>query len=135
MKIIETIKKDPTLTTKEVITIKRVPLKGFPLFTQVDSSPEIVIRYLEASKSDGMIPYVNILDLRQQPLEVSTRKSIKRKATGEGTSQKTPKAAKKKCNSSFVSVIESLFLSTSETLSSLKPTEDPSPQTLDDFDL
>ncbi|KAL5076900.1 hypothetical protein RYX36_015884 [Vicia faba] len=47
MKIIETIKKDPTLTAKEVITIRRVPLKDFPLFTQADFSPEIILRYLE----------------------------------------------------------------------------------------
>ena len=78
---------------------------------------------------------MNILDLRQQPLEVAPRKSRKKNAAGEGTSQKTPKAAKKKCNSSFVSVIESIFLSTSETPLSPKPAEDPSPQTLDDFDL
>ncbi|KAL5074103.1 hypothetical protein RYX36_013087, partial [Vicia faba] len=96
MKIIGTIKKDPTLTTKEVITTRRVPQKDFPLFTQVDSSPEIVLRYLEACKSDGTILDVNILDLRQQPLGVSTRKSRKRKDVGEGTSQKPPKVSKKK---------------------------------------
>ena len=105
MNIIETIKKDPTITTKEVITTRRVPLKDFPLFTQADSSPEIVLGYLEACKSDGTIPDVNILNLRQQPLEFAPRKSRKRKVVGEGTSQKTPKAAKKKGNPSFVSVI------------------------------
>ena len=109
MKIIETIKNDPTLNAKEVITTRRVPLKDFPLFTQADPSPEIFLRYLEAYKSGGTIPDVNILDLRQQPLEVATRKTRKRKATGEGTSQKTPKVAKKKGNPSFVSVIESVF--------------------------
>ncbi|KAL5064016.1 hypothetical protein RYX36_025753 [Vicia faba] len=65
MKIIETVMKDPTITTKEVITTRRVPLKDFPLFTQADSSPEIVLRYLETCKSDGTIPDVNILDLRK----------------------------------------------------------------------
>ena len=87
MKIIETIKKDPTITTKEVITTRRVPLKDFPLFSQTYASPD---RYLDACKRDRTNLEVNICDLRQQPLEVSSIKSRKRKAAGEGTYQKTP---------------------------------------------
>ena len=33
IKMIDTIKKDPTVATKEVITTRRVPLKDFPLFS------------------------------------------------------------------------------------------------------
>ena len=65
MKIIETIKKDLTITTKEVITTRRVPLKDFPLFTQADYSPDIFLMYLEACKRDGINLDVNICDLRQ----------------------------------------------------------------------
>ena len=135
MKIIDTIKKDPTVTTKEVIITRRVPLKDFPIFSQTDASPKIIVRYLEACKMDGNTPEVNIHDLRQQAPEVVLKKSRKRKAAGEGSSQKVPKAAKKKGNSSFIFIVESILLSTSETPSSPKPTEDPSPQTFDDFDI
>ena len=73
MKIMETIKKDLKITTKEVITNRRVPLKDFPLFSQTDASPEIIIRYLDACKWDGADPEVNISDLRQQPLKISEK--------------------------------------------------------------
>ena len=91
--------------------------------------------YLDTCKRDETNPDVNIRDLRQQPLKVSPRKSRKRKAVAEGTSHKTPKDAKKKGNPSFVSIIESVLLSTSKNPSSPKPTKDPSPQTFDDFDI
>ena len=109
IKIIETIKKDLTITTKEVITNRRVPLKDFPLFTQIDASLEIIFKYLDACKRDGKNPEVNICDLRQQTLEIAPRKLRKSKAAAEGTSQKIPKASKKKGNPSFISVIESVF--------------------------
>ena len=76
---------------------------------------------------DGTNPEVNIRDLRQQAPEVILKKSRKRKSVGQGSSQKVPKAAKKKGNSSFIFIVESILLSTSETPSSPKPTEDPSP--------
>ncbi|CAI8614717.1 unnamed protein product [Vicia faba] len=61
---------------------------------------------------------------------------ITRSASMKGnSSQKTPKSAKKKDNSSFISVVESIVFPTSETPSSLKPVEDPSPQTLEHFDI
>ena len=59
----------------------------------------------------------------------------KRKLLEKELLQKTPKAAKKKGNPSFISVVESVLLSTSENPPSPKPTEDPSPQTFDDFDI
>ena len=127
MKIIDSIKKDPTIATKEVITSRRVPLKDFPLFSQIDASPEILVRYLEASKMDGTNPELNICDLRQRAPEVILKKSRKRKAAGEGSSQKVPKASKKKGIPSFIYVVESVILSTYETPSSPKPIEDPSP--------
>ena len=74
MKIIETIKKDLTITTKEVITTIRVLLKDFPLFTQINASPDIILMYLDACKRDWTNPDVNIYDLRQQPLEFAPRK-------------------------------------------------------------
>ncbi|CAI8591910.1 unnamed protein product [Vicia faba] len=135
MKIIDNIKKDPTIATKEVITSRRVPLTDFPLFSQIDASPKIIARYLEACKMDGSNPKLNICDMRQLDPEVVLKKSRKRKVAGEGSSQKVPKAAKKKGNPSFIFVVESMILSTSETPSSPKPTEDPSPQTFDDFDI
>ena len=46
MKIIDSIKKEPTIATHEVITSRRIPLKDFPLFSEIDASPEIVVRYL-----------------------------------------------------------------------------------------
>ena len=46
MKIIDTIKKDPTVTTKEVITTRRVPLKDFPLFSQTNASPKIIAKWM-----------------------------------------------------------------------------------------
>ena len=61
------------------------------------------------------------------------KKSKKRKAAGEGPSQRTPKAAKKKGNPSSVSVIESITVSTSEAMPS-QP-ENSSPQTFEDFDI
>ena len=64
MKIIENIKKDPAITTKEVITTRRVPLKDFPLFTQTYASLDIVIMYLDACKRDETNPDVDIRDLR-----------------------------------------------------------------------
>ncbi|KAL5078627.1 hypothetical protein RYX36_007048 [Vicia faba] len=96
MKIIDNIKKDPTIATKEVITIRRVPLKDFPLLSQINASPEIMVRYLEACKMDGTNPGLNIRDLHQQAPEVVLKKSRKRIAVGERSSQKIPKAAKKK---------------------------------------
>ena len=56
MKIIDTIKKDPTVTTKEFITTRRVPLKDFPLFSQTDASLELIVRYPEACKMDRTNP-------------------------------------------------------------------------------
>ena len=56
MKIIKTIKKDTTITTKEVITYRRVPMKDFPLFSQTNASQEITVRYLEACKMDATVP-------------------------------------------------------------------------------
>ena len=76
---------------------------------------------------DGTNSEVNIHDLQQQPSEIVLKKSRKRKVVGEGSSQKVPKAAKKKGNSSFIYIMESVLLSTSETSSSPKPSEDPSP--------
>ena len=78
---------------------------------------------------------MNIRDLRQQPLEVAPRKSRKRKAAGEGSSKKIPKADDKKVNPSLMSIIESLLLSTYENPTSPKPIDDPSPQNFDDFDI
>ena len=66
--------------------------------------------------------------------EVVLKKSRKRKAAGEGSSQRTPKAAKKKGNTSFVSVVESIVVPTSETIPH-QPTENTSPQTFEDFDI
>ena len=98
MKIIDTIKKDPTVATKEFITTRRFPLKDFPLFSQTDASPEIIVRYLKACKMDGTNPEVNIRDLRQWAPEIVLKKSRKSKVAGEGSSEKVPKAAKKKGN-------------------------------------
>ena len=39
MKIIENIKKEPTIASHEVITSRRIPLKDFPLFSKIDASP------------------------------------------------------------------------------------------------
>ena len=60
MKIIENIKKEPTVTAHETITSRRIPLKDFPLFSEIDSKPEIIVRYLEACKADGTAPEINI---------------------------------------------------------------------------
>ena len=67
-------------------------------------------------KVDGTAPEINIQDLHKPAPEVVLKKSKKRKATGEGSSQKTPKAAKKKRNPSSVSVVESIAIPTSETI-------------------
>ncbi|XP_058726436.1 uncharacterized protein LOC131597781 [Vicia villosa] len=132
MKIIETIKKDPALTTKEVITTRRIPLKDFPTFL-ADSPLDVIINYLQICKEDGTLPDINIKDLKQKLPKVALRKT-KRKAANEGT-QKSPKATKKKGNPTFISVVESTFLSISETSPSQHPTEKPTPQTIDDFDI
>ena len=105
MKIMDNIKKEPTVSTHEVITSRRIPLKYFPLSFEIDASPEIVVRYLEACKEDGTAPELNIRDLHKQAPDVVLKNSRKRKAAREGSSQRTPKAAKKKGNTSFVSVV------------------------------
>ena len=74
MKIIESIKKEPTIASHEVITSRRIPLKDFPLFSEIDASPEIIVRYLEACKEDGTIPEINICYLHKAALEVVLRK-------------------------------------------------------------
>ena len=96
MKIIESFKKEPTISYHEVITSRRIPLKDFPLSSETDASPEIIVRYLEACKEGGTIPEINIQDLHKQSPEVVLKKSRKRKTAGEGSSQRTPKATKKK---------------------------------------
>ena len=116
MKIIESIKKEPTVASHEVITSRRIPLKYFPLFYEMDASPEIVVRYLEACKEDGTIPELNLCDLHKPASDVVLKKSRKRKAAGEGSSQRTTKAVKKKGNTSFVSVVESIVFPTSKTV-------------------
>ncbi|KAL5075944.1 hypothetical protein RYX36_014928 [Vicia faba] len=75
MKIIDNIKKDPTISTKEVIISRTIPLKYFPLFSQMDATPEIIVRYLEACKMDGTNTELNIRDLRQQAPDVVLKKS------------------------------------------------------------
>ena len=114
MKIIENIKKEPTITSHATITSRRIPLDDFPLFSDIDSKPEIIVRYLDASKEDGIAPEINIQDLHKAAPEVALKKTKKRKAAAEGPSQRTPKAAKKKGNPSSVPVLESINLSTSE---------------------
>lgn len=83
---------------------------------------------------DGITPEINIQDLRQPAPKFAVRKNMKRKVS-EGTSQKTPKAAKKKFNSSFIYVVEFVFLSTYETSPSPKPVDHLTHQTIDDFDI
>ena len=74
MKIIENIKKEPTVTPHETITSRRIPLEDFPLFSEIDSKPEIIVRYLEACKADGTAPEINIQDLHKAAPEVVLKK-------------------------------------------------------------
>ena len=83
IKIIENIKKEPTIAPGEAITSRRIPLKDYPLFSEIVASPEIIVRYLEACKADGTILEINIQDLHKPALEVVLKESKKRKATGE----------------------------------------------------
>lgn len=132
MKIIDHIKKDPTEIVKEVVYTRRIPLDSFPLFTQKDPL-EVIVRYLDASKKDRTTQNIDIQNLPQLP-ETHITKTKKRKVVGEGAYIKTPKAAKKQSTSSFISVVESILLSTYEPPSSPKPYEHHSPQTFDKFD-
>ena len=93
-----------------------------------------MVRYLEACKEDGTIPELNIHDLHKPAPDVVLKKSRKRKVAEEGSSQRAPKAAKKKGNTSFVSIVESIVYPTSETIPS-QQTEDTSPQNFEDFDI
>ena len=113
IKIIENIKKEPTVASHETITSRRIPLKDFPLFSEIDSNLEVIIRYLEACKADGTALEINIQDLHKAAPEVALKKSKKRKEAGEGSSQKAPKAIKTKGNPSSVSFIESITVTTS----------------------
>ena len=103
------------------------------MFSEIDSQPEIIVRYLDACKADGTAPDLNIQDLQQAAPEVLLKKNKKRKAAAEGSSQRTPKAAKKKGNPSSVTVLESITISTSEPIPT--QSEIPTPQTFDDFDI
>ena len=64
MKIIENIKKEPSVTSFETISSRRIPLDNFPMFSEIDSKPEIIVRYLDACKADGTTPDLNIQDLQ-----------------------------------------------------------------------
>ena len=71
MKLIENIRKEPSVTPLADITSIRVPLSDFPIFSEIDSKPVIVLRYLDACKADGTDPDLNIKDLHQQTPEVT----------------------------------------------------------------
>ena len=68
-----------------------MPLSDFPLFSEIESKPEVILRYLDAYKADGTDPKLNIRDLHQPQPEVTLKKTKKRKAPSEGSSQQTPK--------------------------------------------
>ncbi|CAI8593750.1 unnamed protein product [Vicia faba] len=91
MKLIENIRKEPSVTPHAEITSRRVPLDNFPMFSEIDSKLVIVLRYLDACKADGTDPDLNIKDLHQQTPEVTLKKTKKRKVVSEGSSQQTPK--------------------------------------------
>ena len=133
MKIIENIKKEPSVTSFATISSRRILLDNFPMFSEIDSKPEIILRYLDASKADGTSPDLNIQDLQQKAPEVVLKKNKKRKAAAEGSSQRTPKAAKKRGNPSSVTVLDSVSVSTSVPIPT--QSEIPTPQTFDDFDI
>ena len=86
MKIIENIKKEPSVTSFATIISKRIPLDDFPMFSEIDSEPQIILRYLDACKADGTTPNLNIQDLQQKAPEVVLKKSKKRKAVTKGSS-------------------------------------------------
>ncbi|CAI8614511.1 unnamed protein product [Vicia faba] len=104
MKLIENIQKEPRATPIADITNRRVPLSDFPLFSEIESKPEVVLRYLDACKADGTDPNLIIKALHQPQQEVTLKKTKKRKAPSEGSSQQTPK---KRGNLSAASVLNS----------------------------
>ena len=110
MKLIENIKKEPNVTSFATISSRRVPLDNFPLFSEIDSKPDIIVRYLDACKADGTAPDLNFQDLQHKAPEVVLKKTKKRKAVAEGSSQRTPK---KRGNPSSVTVLNSISVSTS----------------------
>ena len=60
MKLIENVKKEPSVTSFAAISSRRIPLDNFPLFSEIDSKPDIIVRYLDACKADGTAPDLNI---------------------------------------------------------------------------
>ena len=86
MKLIENIKKEPSVTPFADLSNRRVPLDNFPLFLEIDSKPKIILRYLDACKTDGTSPNLNIQDLQQKAPEVVLKKTKKRKVVAEGSS-------------------------------------------------
>ena len=96
-----------TIASHDTITSRRITLKNFPLFSEIDVSPEIIVRYLEACKADGTIP--------KPTFKICTSQL-------------------QKGNPSFVSVVKSIAIPTSETIPP-QPIKNPSPQTFEDFDI
>ena len=101
------------------------------MFSEIDSKPQIILRYLDACKADGTAPNLNIQDLQQKAPEVVLKKSKKRKTAPEGSSQQTPK---KRDNPVSVSVLNSTIVSTSIPTPIPTPSDIPTPQTFEDFD-
>ena len=48
MKIIENIRKEPNVISFATITSRRISLDDFPMFSEIDSKPEIIVRYMDA---------------------------------------------------------------------------------------
>ena len=64
MKLIENIKKEPSVTSFATISSRIIPLDNFPMFSEIDFKPEIIVRYLDACKADGTTQDLNIQDLQ-----------------------------------------------------------------------
>ena len=83
MKLIENIQKEPRATPIADISSRRVPLSDFSLFSEIESKPEVILRYLDACKADGTDPKLNIRDLHQPQPEVTLKKKIGRASCRE----------------------------------------------------